>query len=48
MQEKLIKEYVDHPNHYSNGQIECIDAMIECFGKKSTEDFCLLNAFKYL
>lgn len=48
MQEKSIKECVNHPNHYASGNIECIDAMVECFGKKSTEDFCLLNAFKYL
>lgn len=38
---------VDHPSHYQ-GQIECIDAMIDCFGTKATQDFCLLNAFKYL
>lgn len=41
-------EMVNHPDHYKSGSIECIDAMVECFGKQSTQDFCLLNAFKYL
>lgn len=39
---------VDHPAHYASGGVECIDAMTKCFGTKATQDFCLLNAFKYL
>ena len=39
---------VTHPSHYTQGGIECIDAMEAAYGKKAVEVFCLLNAFKYL
>lgn len=39
---------VDHPKHYNQGSIECIDAMIAAFGKETVEHFCICNAFKYL
>lgn len=39
---------VNHPSHYNQGNIECIDAMIAAFGKEAVENFCLLNAFKYV
>ena len=39
---------VNHPSHYNQGGIECIDAMVSAFGKKSTASFCLINAFKYV
>lgn len=39
---------VDHPSHYNQGNIECIDAMIAAFGKETVEHFCICNAFKYL
>ena len=42
------KEQVNHPEHYNKGDIECIDAMVSAFGKKSVVDFCKVNAFKYL
>lgn len=41
------KEMVNHPPHYKNGNIECIDIMINVFGKHKVADFCELNAFKY-
>lgn len=41
------KEMVNHPDHYK-GNIECIDAMIDCFGVVPTAAFCKLNAFKYI
>lgn len=41
-------ENVNHPEHYNNGKIECIDAMISTFGKDSVAEFCIINAFKYL
>ena len=41
-------EKVDHPSHYNQGKFECIDVMVETFGKEATQDFCLLNAFKYV
>ena len=41
-------EYVNHPEHYNQGNIECIDAMISAYGAESVKDFCIINAFKYL
>ena len=43
-----IKEMVNHPDHYAGGRFECIEVMEDIFGKRSTSDFCILNAFKYL
>lgn len=40
-------EMINHPKHYA-GNIECIDAMVDCFGFEETMAFCLLNSFKYL
>jgi hypothetical protein len=45
--ENLQKEMVNHPSHYKNGNIECIEAMIDVFGKDKVAAFCELNAFKY-
>lgn len=41
------KEMVSHPSHYQGNKIECIEAMIDVFGKEKVSDFCELNAFKY-
>ena len=43
-------EIVQHPNHYGAGNegLQCIEAMLQVFGKTSTMDFCKLNAFKYI
>lgn len=41
------KEMVNHPSHYKNGNIECIEVMINVFGKHKVAAFCELNAFKY-
>lgn len=43
-----IPEQVNHPSHYNQGEIECIDAMLAAYGKEAVSYFCLLNAFKYL
>lgn len=42
------RDNVNHPEHYRSGGYECITVMEEVFGKGSVEDFCLLNAFKYI
>lgn len=39
---------VNNPEHYATGKIQCIDAMIEAFGKEAVITFCKLNAFKYI
>ena len=36
------------PFHYTQGGIECIDAMVEAFGIHDVMTYCRLNAFKYL
>lgn len=41
-------ENVNHPQHYNHGRFECIEVMVENFGKEAAEHFCLLNAFKYV
>lgn len=38
---------VNHPSHYTQGIIECIDAMQAAYGKESVMHFCKCNAFKY-
>jgi hypothetical protein len=47
---KTSKEYdaVQRPEHYTHGNFECIDVMLDNFGKEAVEHFCLLNAFKYV
>ena len=44
----MKKEMVNHPQHYSQGAVECIDAMLSAFGNEAVRDFCKVNAFKYL
>ena len=39
---------VNHPSHYTQGNIECIDAMVSAFGKEAVSNFCICNAFKYI
>lgn len=39
------KEAVDHPNHYNQGGVECIEAL-DAIGLGL--DFCVGNALKYL
>lgn len=43
--DRSIDDPVNHPSHYTSGQIECIDFIDDCgYGL----DFCLGNAMKYL
>lgn len=39
---------IDHPAHYNQGGIECIEAMRAAYGDEAVKQFSLLNAFKYL
>lgn len=42
-------EYVNHPEHYQKaGRKECIEEMIDLYGRNVTAIFCLTNAYKYL
>lgn len=38
---------VNHPSHYTQGGIECIDAMESAYGTEAVIMFCMCNAFKY-
>lgn len=44
----IVHSNVDHPSHYNQGGIECLDAMMAAYGEEATATFCLTNAFKYL
>lgn len=39
---------VNHPEHYTYGSVECIDAMLETQGVDAVIHFCECNAFKYM
>lgn len=42
-------DLVNHPAHYTNGSIECIDALAAATeGLQGVEAFCTANAIKYL
>lgn len=44
----MKKDMINSPAHYSQGSVECIDAMVSAFGIEGTKAFCKINAFKYL
>ena len=45
---KPPKDEINHPDRYASGKFECVDVMIDVFGKDAVKHFCILNAFKYL
>ena len=46
--ELYMNDPVNHPAHYTECSLECIDVMLAVFGRKAVTDFCILNAFKYM
>ena len=44
----MDKKTIDRPPHYTQGEVECIDAMVSAFGEDAVKDYCRLNAFKYV
>lgn len=42
-----MKDNVNQPLHYTQGGIECIDAMESAYGTEAVIMFCMCNAFKY-
>lgn len=40
-------DMVNNPPHYTQGGIECIDAMEAAYGTEAVIMFCMCNAFKY-
>ena len=47
MNETDTEDKINHPNHYTNGGMECIDEMLLVFGRGVVANFCLCNAWKY-
>lgn len=43
-----MAEKINHPKHYLDGKIECIDAIEETVGIQGAIDFCIGNTMKYL
>lgn len=41
------EDVINHPNHYTNRAMECIEEMKLLFGKEAVMNFCLCNAWKY-
>ena len=39
---------VNNPSHYTQGNIECIDAMLAATDEESLKSYCHLACFKYL
>ena len=46
---KIEKDNVNNPSHYTQGKVECIDALESAtVGKKGIEAVCVANVVKYL
>ena len=44
-----VPDVVNHPSHYTNGKVECIDAIESAtVGKTGIEAVCVANVIKYL
>ena len=41
-------DMVNHPPHYTSGDIECIDAIEAALGREGFVAYCLGNALKYI
>ena len=44
----MTPDMVNAPPHYTQGGIECIDAMQSAFGATELEAYCKIAAFKYI
>lgn len=43
-----LNDVINHPSHYTQGRIECIDAMESAFGVAELAVYCKIAAFKYI
>jgi hypothetical protein len=43
-----MSDNVKHPDHYTSGGIECIDAIRASLGSKEFADYCKGNVIKYV
>ena len=44
----LVHDPVNSPLHYKRDDVECIDAMKQTTSAEGFEEYCRLNAFKYI
>ena len=44
----LAKEKVNHPYHYQDCSLECIENMIIAFGAENVSVWCCITVYKYL
>lgn len=44
----MNNDLVNHPSHYTYGDVETIDMMVMIFGKEATANHCRMTAYKYL
>ena len=44
----MTNDPVNHPAHYTQGEVECIDAIESALGRRGFEDYCTGAAIKYL
>lgn len=42
-----MNDNINHPTHYNQNGMECIDEMILIFGAEAVKHFCLCNVWKY-
>ena len=47
-EQNVQREEINHPDRYISGGFECIDVMLAVFGEEAVQNFCVLNAFKYI
>lgn len=45
---KKVDDRVNHPSHYTDGKIECIDAIEACMSKEAFMGYCKGNIIKYV
>jgi len=43
-----MSDAVNHPSHYNQGDVECIDAIKAALGSEGFKQFCLGTCLKYL
>jgi hypothetical protein len=44
----MIHDAVNHPSHYRQGAVECIDAIKSALGDEGFQSYCTGNVLKYL
>ena len=46
--QQIGNDNINHPAHYENSSLECIEAMELIFGYQYVYSFCVCNAWKYI